>query len=135
MTYSPPPGTTTTTATVVEPSRPLGVAILAVLIGIFAVIVIVGGLLVLLASSFAFVPFPLFGTVGVVAGILLFIFGLILLGVAVGLWHQRLWALVLTIIVLILLIIGNVLSRTFTLGFFIEIILLIYLLAVHRHFL
>src|SRR5579863_3287205 len=130
MTYSPPPGTTTTTATVVEPSRPLGVAILAVLIGIFAVIVIVGGLLVLLASSFAFVPFPLFGTVGVVAGILLFIFGLILLGVAVGLWHQRLWALVLTIIVLILLIIGNVLSRTFTLGFFIEIILLIYLLAV-----
>jgi uncharacterized membrane protein len=135
MTYSPPPGTTTTTTAVVQPSRPLGVAILAVLIGIFAVIVIVGGLLALFASSFAFVPFPLFGTVGVVAGILLIIFGLILLGVAVGLWHQRLWALVLTIIVLILLIIGNILSHSFTLGFFIEIILLIYLLAVHRHFL
>ena len=122
------------------PSRPLGVAILAVLIGIFGILWIVLGLLVLGGASVhgyeAYGANPaIFHETGLIAGLIVLILGLIILGLAVGLWHLRMWALALTLIVLIVelasyVIAGNIVS----LGFFLALILLIYLAAVHRHF-
>jgi hypothetical protein len=119
-----------------EPSLPIGVAILAVLIGIVGVLFIVGGALLAALGIGIHIDLPQLATYGVlVAGIVLLIVGLIILGVALGLWHQRLWALVLAIIVFGLYFVTDSLAGAwFSLGWIISLILVIYLIAVHRHF-
>jgi hypothetical protein len=119
-----------------EPSKPIGVAILAVLIGIVGFFFIVAGVLLAALDIAVGISLPQFGMYGVlVAGIILLVIGLIILGVALGLWHQRLWALVLAIIVFALYFISDALAGAyFSLGAIIALILVIYLLAVHRHF-
>ncbi len=130
----------TTTYTPVTMSRPLGVAILAVLIGIYGFFIFLIGLLLAVGSSvFAAFggsnPFHTFGYSGVVGGLIVLIIGLIILGLAVGLWHLRMWALVLTILFLILEVVIYALAGTYaTFGFIVAVILLIYLIAVSRHF-
>jgi hypothetical protein len=120
-----------------EPSKPIGVAILAVLIGIVAVLFIIGGVLLAALGVAIGVSLPAFGGYGVtIVGIIVLIFGLILLGVALGLWRQRLWALVLAIIFFALYFLSDLLGgNVFSLGAILSLILVIYLLAVHRHFL
>src|SRR5271169_5253850 len=85
---------------------PLGVAILAILIGIFGFFIFLVGVLILLAiAGLALGGFgvtAVFGTTGTVAGIIILIIGLVILGVAVGLWNQEIWALALAIIVLLI---------------------------------
>jgi hypothetical protein len=121
------------------PSRPLGIAVLAVLVGIFGVLLIIAGVLVLAAvtalsvigvtSSFA-------GLHGIVLGAVILIIGLIILAVALGLWHLRMWALVLALIITFLYVVSYGLAGDFaSLGFIFSLILFVYLLAVHRHFL
>jgi hypothetical protein len=97
--------TTTSTTTVYQgapaPRLPIGVAILAVLSGIFGFIVLVVGLLVLLVSLFGVSSFgwaTAYGT-GAIAGLIILIVGVVILSVASGLWDQELWALVIAIIV------------------------------------
>ncbi len=120
-------------------SRPLGVAILAVLVGIYGILVILGGLFVLVGaavSPFVSLPAHFAGAGGVVLGVIVFIIGLIILGVALGLWHLRMWALVLALIVTFIeLLIYGLADRFITLGFILSLIVFVYLLAVHRHFL
>lgn len=131
-----------TTTTYVPPTarRPLGVAILSVLIGIYGFLVFVIGLLIAVGSSvFSYLgganPLHILGVSGVVAGLIILVIGLIILGLAVGLWHLRMWALVLTVLFLILEIVLNALAGAYlSLGFIIAVILLIYLLAVSSHF-
>jgi hypothetical protein len=120
-----------------EPSRPIGVAILAVLIGIVAFLFILAGVLLAVLGVAVGISFPALGTYGLtVVGIVILIFGLILLGVALGLWRQRLWALVLAIIFFALYFISDALAGNyFSLGAIISLILVVYLIAVHRHFL
>jgi hypothetical protein len=121
------------------PSRPLGVAILAVLVGLFGVLLVVAGVLVLAAvtalsvlgvsSSFA-------GLHGIALGVVILVIGLVILGVALGLWHLRMWALVLALIITFLYLVSYALAGDFaSLGFIFSLILFVYLLAVHRHFL
>ena len=122
-----------------EPSRPLGVAILAVLIGIVGfVVLIIGILLLAVGGAGAFTHAFSLEVLGFGGGIVLTIFGLILLGVALGLWHQRMWALVLSILVVGLLLVSEFISRGIaalaTISGIVLLILLIYLIAVHRHF-
>ncbi|MGA7860724.1 MAG: hypothetical protein WCB19_02570 [Thermoplasmata archaeon] len=119
-----------------EPSKPIGVAILAVLIGIVGVLFIIAGVLLAVLGVAVGISFPTFGTYAVaVAGVIMLIIGLIILGVALGLWHQRLWALVLAIIVFALYFISDAIAGAyFSLGAIISLILVIYLIAVHRHF-
>src|ERR1700674_2399959 len=85
---------------------PLGVAILAILIGIFGFFVALVGLLLLVAIAGlalgGFVVTNVFGLTGALAGLVILIIGLVILGVAFGLWNQELWALVLAIIVLLI---------------------------------
>lgn len=135
--YPPPYGqTTTTTYAPRMPSRPLGVAILAVLIGILAVFLVLAGILVLLAGTYASAVG--FGNTGLAVGVLgaiVLIIGAVLLAVALGLWHQELWALVLCIIVFGGLMLWNILDGNYSIDFFVELILVVYLAAVHKHFL
>ena len=115
---------------------PLGVAILSVLIGIVAVILLIAGiLLVAVAGLVASVgSAALFGPT-ILGGILLIIFAIVLLVVALGLWRQELWALVLSIIVvLIFLVTGAVRGTVLSISWILLLLLLIYLIAVHHHF-
>ena len=120
------------------PSRPLGVAILAVLVGLYGVILILGGLLVLVGvtvTHFLGVPTGLAGLGTLELGIIVFVIGLIILGLALGLWHLRMWALVLTLLFVIFVLISDAIAGAFvSLGFILALVLFVYLLAVHRHF-
>jgi hypothetical protein len=116
---------------------PLGVAILAVLIGIFGLFVLIGGLL-LLASVAGYGlgvvwVSTVFGTAGAVAGIIIAIIGIVILGVAVGLWNQELWALVIAIIVLLVYGVLEFLSASWV-GLLIVVLLIVYMAAVASHF-
>jgi hypothetical protein len=116
---------------------PLGVAILAILIGIFGFFVLVGGLLLLLSVAgyglgVVWVT-SVFGATGTIAGIIIVIVGLVILGVAVGLWNQELWALVIAILALLIYGALEFLSASW-LGLVIVVLLLIYLVAVAGHF-
>jgi hypothetical protein len=120
------------------PTRPLGVAILAVLVGIFGAILIVGGILLLtgvVLITFLGVPSSIGGVGGLVGSVIVLIVGLIILGLALGLWHLRMWALVLTLLFVIFELISYGLAGAFvTFGFILALLLFVYLLAVHRQF-
>ncbi|HYA56977.1 MAG TPA: hypothetical protein VEH57_00700 [Thermoplasmata archaeon] len=119
------------------PSRPIGVSILAFLVGLFGVLWIVLGAFVLAGAA---APALLgagnvLGLSGVIAGAVILILGLIILGLALGLWHLRLWALVLTLLFMIFEMVSYGLAGRFvSLGFILAALLFIYLLAVSRHF-
>ena len=121
-----------------SPSRPLGVAILAVLVGIFGFLLVLGGALVVAgaaALTFLGVPSGFAGLGGVEFGAIVLIVGLIILGLALGLWHLRMWALVLTLLFVIFELVTYGLSGAYvSFGFIFGLILFVYLLAVHRHF-
>jgi len=120
------------------PSRPLGVAILAVLVGIYGFLLIVAGGLVLAGAAalrYFGVPSGFAGLGGITFGAIVLIVGLIILGLALGLWHLRMWALVLTLLFLIFeLAVYGLAGEFVTFGFIVALILFVYLLAVHRHF-
>lgn len=117
---------------------PLGVAIISILVGIVGFIILLDGILVLLLND-AFLNVGT-STGGVAAtygqitgGAIITIFGAVLLGSAVGLWDQRLWALVLAVIVSFAILVFELFSGG-TLGIILAAVLFVYLLAVHRHF-
>ena len=120
------------------PSRPLGVAILAVLVGLYGILLILAGVLVLAgvaATHFLGIPTGFAGLSAFAVGVIVLIVGLIILGLALGLWHLRMWALVLTLLFVIFELISYGLAGAFvSLGFILALILFVYLLAVHRHF-
>jgi hypothetical protein len=121
-----------------RPSRPLGVAILAVLVGIFGVLLIIGGILLLalgVTIHFLGVGSGIFGLASVIVGAIVLIVGLIILGIALGLWHLRMWALVLALLfTLFELVTLGIAGQFVSFGFILSLIIFIYLLAVHRHF-
>ncbi len=119
-------------------SRPLGVAILAVLVGLFGILLVIGGVLVLALGSTSLVSdleLGISGTSALLLGIIVLVYGLVVLGVAVGLWDLRMWALALAVIVLLVQIAFHAIDNTYlSVGFFVDLLLLIYLIAVSRHF-
>jgi len=121
-----------------SPSRPLGVAILAFLVGLFGFLLVLGGALVVAgatALSFLGVPSHFASLGGIEFGAIILIIGLIVLGLALGLWHLRMWALVLTLLFVLFELISYGLAGLFiTFGFIFALILFVYLLAVRRHF-
>jgi|HubBroStandDraft_1064217.scaffolds.fasta_scaffold81731_3 hypothetical protein len=134
--------TTTTTTNVTGTSYssvgnlPLGVAILAILIGLFGFFVlVVGALLLVFGTSVALGSgtVTVFGTGGTIAGLITLIIGAVILGVAVGLWDQELWALALAIIALLFYGVVEFLSQSW-LALLVIGVLLVYLLAVSNHF-
>ena len=114
---------------------PLGVAILAVLMGVFGFFVLLVGLLVAFVGIGAGLAAgtSVFGATGLVAGLILFVIGAVILGVAVGLWNQELWALVLAIITLLFFGVVEFVSASW-LALIVVAALLVYLVAVSNHF-
>ncbi len=118
-------------------TRPLGVAILAVLIGLFGFFTLLGGLLLLVGvAAGTLFSIPLFlGYSGLTLGLIIFVVGVVLLAVAYGLWDLRMWALVLAVLVLIFYLVVYGLAGDFvSLGFILSLLLFVYLVAVRRHF-
>jgi uncharacterized membrane protein len=130
---------TTTTTSYGYPARatlPIGVAVLAILIGLFGLLLVVAGILGLFVSPFLGFGFHGLGFFG---WIILLILGIILLAVASGLWHLELWALALAILVLLVLVVWNGYDlltggSVSLIDLIVEVILLIYLIAVSNHF-
>jgi len=113
---------------------PLGVAILAILVGIFGFFVFLVGIFLLVGVALGGVAVTsVFGVTGTLADIIILVIGLVILGVAVGLWNQELWALVLAILVLLVYAALEFVSASW-LGLIVVVLLLIYLVAVARHF-
>ncbi len=94
------------------PGRPLGVAIIAFLLGLFGFFTLLGGILIVVLSNYSVSlgGSNLYGFTGVLLGVVLVLLGLIELGVAVGLWHLSMWALVVAVLVLLFEVLGPLIS-------------------------
>ena len=121
---------------------PLGVGILAVLIGIVGALFLIASLILFLvlfiASPYHFATFAVFG-LGLLGAVLLLIFGIILLVVATGLWDLHMWALVVSFIVIGIAWVSDILQGGLSAGFLtigglILLGLLVYLFLVRKHF-
>jgi hypothetical protein len=115
---------------------PLGVAILAILIGIFGFFVLLGGVVLLVFGTglaYGAGNLTIFGSGSTVAGLVLLVVGILTLAVATGLWDQELWALALAVIVLLFYGFLDFLSQSWF-SFLIVAVLLVYLVAVSGHF-
>ncbi len=119
--------------------RPL-VSILAIILGIWAILLILNGILLLLTSWWTSYgsDYEIFGLTGALAGIVTLIVGLIYLGLTIGLWRVRFWAWIIAFIVTI----GWVVDAAYSLssssprwgGLIVSILLLIYIFLVRRDF-
>jgi hypothetical protein len=118
---------------------PILVGILAVILGIFGIFLAVVGILILL-TAFGILSIPAaaaytaIGGPAVIAGLVTFIIGAIIVGVATGLWDLETWALYVTGIALAVIIGWLVYTGSFGISLVISVVLIIYLMAVSRHF-
>jgi hypothetical protein len=124
------------------PSRPLGVAILAVLVGLYGILwIVVGGLLLAgQVGTAAFhkylgQPFTLGSLTTLEVELVILIVGLIILGLALGLYHLRTWALALSLLFLVFVLVEYGIAHDFvSFGFLLSLVIFLYLLAVSGHF-
>ncbi|MCI4330949.1 MAG: hypothetical protein L3K19_03780 [Thermoplasmata archaeon] len=119
-----------------RPTLPLGVAIISIVIGLFAFLILIAGVVVLAFSAVGvgLDGFHYFGE-GFLGGLLLIVFAVVLFVVAVGLWGRELWALALCVIVVGVLWLSDVLQGgVFSFGAIILLLLLVYLVLVRHHF-
>ncbi len=124
---------------------PLGVAVLAVLIGIFGIAVLVGGLFVIGTTLFHVAmsgSAAAFGS-GFLSGLIPLIIGAVTLAVAFGLWDQELWAFVLALMAEGVAVIwfvglplyhGEGITSIENVPAIVSAVLFVYLLAVHDAF-
>jgi len=129
--------------TVPVPRRPLGLAIIAFLLGLFGFFTLLGGILIVVLANYSVSigGSNLFGVTGGWLGVVLVVLGLVEMAVASGLWHLRMWALVVAVLVLLFTVLGPLISISLgragigsVIGIIIPLLLLIYLVAVRRHF-
>jgi hypothetical protein len=119
------------------PRRPLGVAIIAVLIALGALVLILAGLLFLLSSYFGpVVPttLNLIPTVDIWGSVIVVILGAALLGIATSLWRQETWALWTTVVLVFATTAYLFFTGSITVLFVIFIVLFVYLISVRRYF-
>ena len=127
------------------PSLPLGVAILAVLMGLVGAFILVIGLLGVAAALLGTATIggtAAFGG-GLLPSLITFLIGALILAVAFGLWDQELWAFVLALIATGLgvfwfigrpLYYGEGLAAILNIPAIVSGLLFVYLLAVNDHF-
>jgi len=119
------------------PRRPLGVAVISVLIALFALVLLLAGLLFLLATYFGtFVPpsLELIPSLDVLGAGIVTILGAALIGVATALWDQETWALWTTIVLVFATTTYLFLTESITVLLLIFIVLFVYLISVRRYF-
>ena len=82
------------------PRLPLGVAVLAVLTGVFGAIVLIAGLVITLVAVALLAGYgwtAMFGA-GTFVGLVTLVIGAVILAIAFGLWDQEMWAFVLALL-------------------------------------
>jgi hypothetical protein len=118
-------------------SVPLGVAILAVLVGILGFFILIGGILLLAGvavGSFLGVP-AFFGVGGLLLALIVTVLGIIVLAIAFGLWNLNIVALVLAVLfTLFEMVVYGLAGDFLSVGFILSLIVFVYLLAVSNRF-
>lgn len=114
--------------------RPLGVAIIAILIILAGFIFILVGIALLLLGGFLGLAFagPVGAALGATFGIIVLVFGGILLAAGLGLWRMKSWAWWLAAIVMLLSIVGSY-GNGYA-GPVVGALFFVYLLLVKKHF-
>jgi hypothetical protein len=123
--------------TPVHPRLPLGVALVSVLVALFAVTMLLAGLLFFLAAFFGNVvpaSLEIFQSIDLYGAGILMVLGASLLGVATALWRQETWALWLTLILVFGTTAYLFFTGSITVLFLIFVVLFIYLISVRRYF-
>ena len=117
-------------------SLPIGVAILAVLVGLYGFVLFVLGLLLFAKIGVSqYLGVPSLGLTGYELAGLVAIIGLVILGIGVALWRLRLWALVLGLLFLLYELVAYAYAGKYeTFGFIFALVIFLYLIAVNRHF-
>jgi hypothetical protein len=117
-------------------SLPLGVAVLAVLVGLYGFVLFVLGLLLFAKHGVSqYLGVPSLGLAGYELAGLVTIIGLVILGIGVALWRLRLWALVLGLLFLLYELVAYAYAGKYeTFGFVLALVIFLYLIAVNRHF-
>jgi hypothetical protein len=123
--------------TPVVPRRPIGVAVISVVIALGAVILVLAGLLYLLSyyvgpvvpSSLDLIP-----SIDLWGAAILVILGAALLGIATSLWRQETWALWTTIVLIFATTAYLFFTGSITVLFLIFVVLFVYLISVRRYF-
>ena len=114
--------------------RPIVVSILAILIILVGLLFLFLGVIGLIATYYvAFSQFQSLAPVTLTVSLILLVIGGIFMISGVGLWRLRLWAWALALIVVIFALLSEAIRFT-AFSFIIELVLLIYLLAVRKHF-
>ncbi|MGA9839729.1 MAG: hypothetical protein WBF81_07260 [Thermoplasmata archaeon] len=119
------------------PRRPIGVAVLSVLIAIFAVVLVLAGLLFLLSSYLGpVVPtsLDLIPSIDLWGAAIIVILGAALLGIATALWNQETWALWTTIVLIFTTTAYLFFTGSITVLFLVFVVLFVYLISVRRYF-
>ena len=114
-------------------TRPLGVTILAILTILVGIGLLLLGLLVIAVSTFITVFAPMFGLPLVAIGALVLLVGILLLVSGFGLLKLRMWAWWLAIISFVLAGVSSILSQSYV-SAVIEVLLIVYLIVVRKHF-
>jgi hypothetical protein len=123
--------------TSVVPRRPLGVALVSFLIALFAVVLLLAGLLFLLSTYLGtFVPtsIDLIPSVDLFGAVILVILGAALLGIATSLWRQETWALWTTVVLVFATTAYLFFTGSITVLFLVFVVLFVYLISVRRYF-
>lgn len=113
--------------------RPLGVAIVAIIIMFVGVLVVIAGMAIMFIGGVggAFLAGPVGAAVGAFVGLVVLIVGLITLAAGTGLWRMRSWAWWLAMIILVLQFIGSLAT---VVGAVVYGLLILYLVLVRKHF-
>ncbi|MCI4339376.1 MAG: hypothetical protein L3J68_03480 [Thermoplasmata archaeon] len=123
--------------TSVVPRRPLGVAIISVLIAMFAVVLVLAGVLYLLSTYLqTFVPasLELIPSLDLWGAAIVALLGAALLGIATSLWRQETWALWTTVVLIFATTTYLFFTGSITVLLLIFIVLFVYLISVRRYF-
>ncbi|HYK92725.1 MAG TPA: hypothetical protein VEY07_01620 [Thermoplasmata archaeon] len=116
--------------------RPLGVAILAILIGILGALFLLASIALFLFGSYVYgvAGFGLSGNL-LIDAVIVLVVAIVLFVVATGLWSLEMWALVLSIIVIGFLWLSNIVTgHLLSFPSLVEVLLLVYLILVRQHF-
>ncbi len=120
-----------------RPRLPLGVAVLAVVIGLLGLVMLLGAILFLLNFSLGpLVPrsLEIFTAINLESALVLILLGGALLGVSTALWRQETWALWTTVVVVFATTAYLFFTGFITVLFVLFVVLLVYLLTVRRYF-
>jgi hypothetical protein len=123
--------------TAVVPRRPLGVAIISVLIAVFGLVIVLAGLIYLLAAflgGYAPTSVDVLPSIDTLGAVILVFLGAALLGIATSLWRQETWALWTTIVLVFLTTAYLFFTGSITVLFLVFVVMFVYLISVRRYF-